>query len=97
MVEVLGMYIESTPSLLEQIREIDPAGVSGCAGTFHSIKGSSLNVGCRTVGDMAATLEKAAKEGDSEAVLKGCPGFIQTVEGLIWQMTSYLKHISPAD
>ncbi|MDR1080574.1 MAG: Hpt domain-containing protein, partial [Deltaproteobacteria bacterium] len=95
MEEVLEMYIQSTPALLDTLRGIDSANVADFAKTFHSLKGSSLNVGARKVGEMAASLEKAAKEGDSETVMATFADFIETAEGLIFQMTSYLKHISP--
>jgi signal transduction histidine kinase/CheY-like chemotaxis protein/HPt (histidine-containing phosphotransfer) domain-containing protein len=96
MLEVLELYVDSTPALLDRIRGLDPDDVGGCATAFHTIKGASLNVGARKVGEMAASLEKAAKEGDAETVLQNCHDFIETVEGLLWQMTSYLKHVSPA-
>jgi HPt (histidine-containing phosphotransfer) domain-containing protein len=96
MAEVLRMYIETTPALLDRIRILDPANLGDSAKTFHSIKGASLNIGAKKVGEMAATLEKAAKEGDSEAVVSSCQEFIETVEGLIWQMTAYLNDIAPS-
>ncbi|MDR1037395.1 MAG: Hpt domain-containing protein [Deltaproteobacteria bacterium] len=84
------MYIQSTPALLDIVRDIDPGDVVRYSKTFHSLKGSSLNVGARKVGEMAATLEKAAKEGDGDAVTRGNQAFIETVEGLIVQMRNYL-------
>ncbi|MDR2611668.1 MAG: response regulator [Deltaproteobacteria bacterium] len=95
LLEVLEMYVSSTPALLDRLRGIGPGEVVDSAKVFHSIKGSSLNVGARMVGEMAAALERAAKEGDGAAVLDGCQEFIETVEGLIWQMASFLRQATP--
>jgi signal transduction histidine kinase/HPt (histidine-containing phosphotransfer) domain-containing protein/ActR/RegA family two-component response regulator len=96
LADVLAVYVQSTPQLLDSLRGLDATGLPESAMTFHSLKGSSLNVGARKVGEMAAALEKAAKEGDEAAVLEATPDFIETVEGLIWQMNSYIRDTSRA-
>jgi HPt (histidine-containing phosphotransfer) domain-containing protein len=90
MEEVLKMYIETTPKLLDQIRKIDPDDLPLYAKVAHSIKGSSLNVGAQKVGDMAAAMEKTAKAGDFVKIRNKNKEFIETAEGLITQMTEYI-------
>jgi HPt (histidine-containing phosphotransfer) domain-containing protein len=90
MEEVLKMYIETTPKLLDQIRKIDADDLPAYAKVAHSIKGSSLNVGAKKVGDMAASMEKTAKAGDIVKIRSKNPEFIETAEGLITQMSEYI-------
>jgi HPt (histidine-containing phosphotransfer) domain-containing protein len=91
MEEVLRMYIETTPKLLDQIRKINEKDLPGYAKVTHSIKGSSLNIGAKKVGDMAAVMEKTAKAGDLESVQTKNQEFIETTEGLIMQMSDYIE------
>ncbi|MDR2461052.1 MAG: transporter substrate-binding domain-containing protein [Deltaproteobacteria bacterium] len=95
MQEVLKMYIETTPKLLDELRlKIEPENLPSYAKVAHSIKGSSLNVGAKKVGDLAAVMEKTAKEGDISKVQMQNQEFIETVEGLITQMSDYIRQNS---
>jgi HPt (histidine-containing phosphotransfer) domain-containing protein len=95
MLEVMELFVKSTPGLLERMRSPQPGELSAYAETAHTIKGSSLNIGVDRIGTLAAGLEKAAKTGDYEAVLKGNDLFIKSAELLLSEMRSYLKEIQP--
>ncbi|MDR2460601.1 MAG: transporter substrate-binding domain-containing protein [Deltaproteobacteria bacterium] len=92
--EVLDLYVQSTPALLDQLRRLSTKGAEALpeyAKVAHSIKGSSLNVGARKVGEMAAQMEKAAKEGKFETIRSNNQSFIETVDNLLSQMSTHLS------
>jgi PAS domain S-box-containing protein len=89
--EILKIYIETTPPMLEELMNPTPETLKSYAITIHGIKGSSLNIGANKVGNMAAALEASAKSGNFEAVQNENGNFIKTAQKLIADMTRFLK------
>lgn len=67
--EILGDFVEPTDSIIKDINDAyaaHDADTIGKAG--HKLKSSSRSVGAHTLGDLCATLEKAGKAGDWDAI-----------------------------
>ena len=89
--KIINSYIRYTPSLLDSIRKISPTDLDSYATTVHGIKGSSYNVCADAVGDMALTLEKAAKAGDFVFVQTHNLPFLEAVEKLLAAISKKLQ------
>ncbi|MDR0608675.1 MAG: response regulator [Planctomycetaceae bacterium] len=90
--EILKIYIETTPPILDELRNPTAATLKSYAIAVHGIKGSSLNIGADKVGKMAAMLEASAKTGNLEAVLNDNENFINMTKKLITDMTRFLEN-----
>ena len=84
--QILRSFAKSTSSLLDAVRKASEDNLADYAITVHGIKGSSRGICAEIVGDMAETLEKAAKSGNYEFVNTRNPDFIKSVEALIKQI-----------
>jgi HPt (histidine-containing phosphotransfer) domain-containing protein len=89
--EILKIYIETTPPVLDELRQPTAETLKNYAVAIHGIKGSSLNIGAEKVGKMAAALEMSAKAGNLEAVLADNETFIKTTEKLLADMELFLE------
>jgi signal transduction histidine kinase/CheY-like chemotaxis protein/HPt (histidine-containing phosphotransfer) domain-containing protein len=89
--EILKIYIETTPEVLDVLRVPVAERLKDYAIAIHGIKGSSLNIGAEKVGKFAAELEKDAKAGNIEAVMSKNRNFITLVEKLINDITNYIN------
>jgi CheY-like chemotaxis protein len=88
--EVLRSYAKNTPGLLEKLSTFAKSTLSDYAIIVHGIKSSSLSIGAALVGEQAAALEKAAKEGNADFVEAENSRFVQSVETLLAQVSAYL-------
>lgn len=62
--EVLDAFLDTTPSLLDQIeRSINAQDAAGVQLHSHTLKGSSANVGATNLPNLCLELENAAKAG----------------------------------
>ena len=63
--EIIGIYVEDTPRRLQELKSSLAAGdIALFTRTAHTIKGSSANVGARTLASIAERLESMSrKEG----------------------------------
>jgi PAS domain S-box-containing protein len=81
--QVLRSYVDNTPGLLERVGAPAKETLSEYAIAVHGIKGSSMGICARSVGEMAERLEFAAKAGDFETVSEGNEAFISSARALI--------------
>ena len=56
--------------------------------TFHGIKSALANIGQTQLSNIAAVLEKAGREADTNAIISKTPAFIEAIESLIAEMKS---------
>jgi CheY-like chemotaxis protein/HPt (histidine-containing phosphotransfer) domain-containing protein len=91
-IEILKIYVESTPEILDKLRVPTADDLKDYAIAIHGIKGSSLNIGADKIGKLAAELEADAKAGDLEAVLSKNRNFITLAERLLDEMANYIKN-----
>ncbi|MDR1480581.1 MAG: response regulator [Planctomycetaceae bacterium] len=91
-IEILKIYVESTPEILDKLRVPTKENLKDYAIAIHGVKGSSLNIGADKIGKFAAELEAEAKAGDLEKVLSKNRNFITLTERLISEMTNYIKN-----
>ncbi|MDR2346951.1 MAG: response regulator [Planctomycetaceae bacterium] len=90
-IEILKIYVESTPEILDVIRMPAAENLKDYATAIHGIKGSSLNIGADNIGQLAAELEAEAKAGNLENVLHKNKNFILLTEKLITDITTYIN------
>jgi len=93
---VLRSFNINTVPLLESIRDVSPDKLSAYAVTVHGIKGSSRGICAETLGDMAESLEKAAKAGDSDFVSANNAIFIEKAYELISEIEEAAQFFFPA-
>ena len=91
---VLRSYAINTQSLIEAGRAVKQENLADYAVMVHGIKGSSRGIGAGTIGNMAETLEKAAREGDFAFVSKNNVFFWETVEALIAGLNDLLRQMA---
>ena len=82
-IQILRSFAISTRSLLDAVMGVTEGNLADYAITVHGIKGSSRNICAETAGNMAETLEKAAKAGDFDFVRTHNTDFVETIESLI--------------
>ncbi|MDR2351743.1 MAG: transporter substrate-binding domain-containing protein [Deltaproteobacteria bacterium] len=88
LIKILKAYVDSTEDLLDKLWGTSDLSVYVL--TYHSIKGSSFNVGATQVGEMAARLEAAARASDMETILRENQRFIQTTRSFLQEMQTFL-------
>ncbi|MFO7837981.1 MAG: Hpt domain-containing protein [Desulfosalsimonadaceae bacterium] len=75
--EVLLIYMEDTPSVLESLKQgIDANSPEAVAKAAHTLKGSSANIAAERLRRRARELEQKAQEGD----LEGAAAFYDMLE-----------------
>jgi signal transduction histidine kinase/DNA-binding response OmpR family regulator/PAS domain-containing protein len=87
---VLHSYAASTPSLLEQLRNVTPESLPGYAVSVHGLKGSSGNIGAEAIMKEAAFLEELAKSGDFPEVLRNNHALLIGAEKLVADIQAWL-------
>jgi signal transduction histidine kinase/response regulator of citrate/malate metabolism len=90
--EILRTYADSTPEMLDTLRDVSPQNLASYRITVHGIKGSSYQICAGGAGRQAEALELAAKEGDWETIKKNNAIFIGTLEKLIANIREFLAH-----
>ncbi|MDR1483161.1 MAG: response regulator [Synergistaceae bacterium] len=81
--KVVRSYIDHTPALLDEMRTVTGESLERYAITVHGIKGATLGLCAKSVGEMAAELESAAKKRDFEFVAARNEVFLNAAESLI--------------
>ncbi len=75
--ELLQIYQDNLPKLLDQIREgIETENGDTLRFGAHALKGMSLNLSAKAVADIALKLENYGKSGDIESAV-GCHGLLK--------------------
>jgi HPt (histidine-containing phosphotransfer) domain-containing protein len=81
--QILRSFAASARSLLDAVRGATEDNLANYAITVHGIKGASRSIFAEITGNMAESLEKAAKAGDFGFVREHNENFIKTVDNLI--------------
>jgi len=99
--QALRSYASGATALLEKIQAVNIA--ANCGGdhadltdytiTVHGIKGSSFGICAAEVGNAAAALEQAAREGNIDFILSNNAAFIETVRKLAVDIEEMLGKI----
>ena len=96
--EVLRSYQVHTPALLDKISAFNSGEKSMTMSYYiviiHGVKGSSYGICANVVGAMAEELEKAARAGDRERVVKNNVGLITVIESLLSSIGEVLLAVS---
>ena len=92
--DVLLVYMDNAPKLVEKIKEAADIGdIQGLISPAHSLKSSSANVGAMQVSEFSKQLEHAARSHNFDEAFKGWQGLQQvfplTYEKLTELLTSY--------
>jgi len=89
--DILDSYVHSTPDLLNKIRTVTREGLTDYTIVVHGIKGSSYNICAETVGNLAETMERAAKADDFAFIEANNNAFLQAVEEQIARISDFLS------
>jgi len=91
--QIIHSYVTHTSLLLDKLRDLSEESLRDYAVTIHGIKGASYGISAFKVGDLAETMEKAAKSGDLAAVMRDNGAFLEKASALIEEL-SLLKRSS---
>jgi len=87
--EVLRVFAEHTPPLLEEAARVDQNTLAAYAIILHGIKASSQGIYAGMVSARAHDLEKAAIAGDFDFVRANNPGFFKVA----WKLVADIKNM----
>jgi len=88
---ILRSYAVNTPPLLDLIKNAGEDGLTAYAINVHGIKGSSRGISADKAGDLAESLEMAAKAGDFDFVIKNNAELLTVTEKLIADINDMLS------
>ena len=81
--EILRSFAANTQPLLESVKGVSKDNLPDYAIVVHGIKGSSRGINANEFGDIAESLESAAKKGDFDYISKHNPGFLKAAWKLL--------------
>ena len=90
---ILRSFAKHTPALLEKLRQAPEGDLAGYAILAHGLKGSARNIGANAVGNLAETLENAAKKGDRETVAANNEKLLSLAETLLADLNALLRSL----
>ena len=90
---ILRSYVKHTPVLLEKLRHMPEGGLGDYAITVHGLKGSSWNIGANAVGNLAETLELAAKKNDRKMIAANNGTLLALTETLLTELQALLDAV----
>ncbi|MDR1546897.1 MAG: response regulator [Deltaproteobacteria bacterium] len=90
-VRMLRSYLRHLPVMIEDLLEPSAEALHDYAVRVHGLKGASLGIGAVKVGELAFSLEKAAKAGEFETVLAENGRLLAAVEDLSRELTFMLR------
>jgi len=93
--EVLRSFADSTPPLLDLLRNPSEKTLGEYSVHAHGIKGASRGIGAFTIGNIAESLERAAKAGDFEYVKDNNDNFIDKAQALISDINNLVDEFAP--
>lgn len=88
--EVLTVYVDQASHMLEQIRTFTEEKIADYIIAIHGIKGSSKGVFAEEVGNLAESLEYAAKAENIKFIEENNKPLIETIEKLIMSIKDWL-------
>jgi signal transduction histidine kinase/DNA-binding NarL/FixJ family response regulator/HPt (histidine-containing phosphotransfer) domain-containing protein len=89
--EVLQSYAKNTPPLLDRLESFPEDALSDYSIVVHGLKSSSRSIGADGLGDLAESLEHAAKEGDGAFVKANSSDFIHLNRELLASLSQMLQ------
>ena len=93
--EVLRSFAVNTPQLLEGIKSVNEKNLSDYAIIVHGIKGSCRGICADDIGNIAETLELAAKGEDVGYVVKNNPLFLTAAWKLLADIDGFFEEENP--
>jgi hypothetical protein len=93
---ILRSYMNTTPAILDAIRDVSPGALSAYAVKVHGVKGSSYGISAEPVGKKAKELEDAANGGNYNFVESHNGSFIGLTETLITNLSLLFAEIDAA-
>lgn len=91
MREVLAVYLEDTPMVLDSLRQALEAGATeSAAKAAHTLKGSSANVAAERLRSQAYALEQKARAGDLAEARRLFTGLQSEFQALQNMLNQYL-------
>lgn len=96
---IIHSFVTNMPENLKELSTctIQADNLPDYAIKIHGAKGSCYGIGANTLGDIALTLEMAAKAGDLETCLRVNDSFITSAETLIKQLEELETRIEEAE
>lgn len=96
---IIHSFVTNMPGNLEELatNTISDETLSDYAIRIHGAKGSCYGIGANAVGDIAFTLEKAAKAGDIDFCLKENDDFIASANELIKDLQRLEAQVAAAE
>ena len=92
-VKILRTFADNINSHLESLDGLTREKLDGYVIVVHGVKGICYSVGANKVGDMAQSLEVAAKRGDFEKVCEGKAPFLEALNSLVTKIRALLDEI----
>jgi CheY-like chemotaxis protein/HPt (histidine-containing phosphotransfer) domain-containing protein len=91
---VLRSFATNTPLLLDKIKDVSKDNLADYAIVVHGIKGSSRSICADVVGDIAETLENAAKSGDYGFIATHNAPFLEAAYKLVSEIDAMLARMN---
>jgi len=89
-VKILSAYSSNVRQLLSTIENINENELLNYKITVHGIKGASLDIFASSVSESAATLEKAALDGDIDYINQNNPTFLESTKTFLDNLDNML-------
>ena len=89
----LRSYAVNTLPILDSLSYVSPETLTDYITAVHGVKGSSFGISAGAVGDLADKLERAAKAGDADSVLRDNPALLESIRSLIDDIEKMLGEI----
>lgn len=91
--EVIGVFTETTPALLEVLSRACPGNLPEYAVTVHGLKGVCFSLGADRAGEQARELELRARAGDGCFVADNHGAFSTVIETLVGDLARLLAKL----
>ena len=88
---ILNSFVANIPETLERLRAVSAETLPAYAIAVHGLKGTSANIGAEAISEAASYLEKTARAGDLDALLKKNDQLIKDTESLTANLETWLK------
>jgi CheY-like chemotaxis protein len=86
-------YVKNVPAVVEKLRNLSEDNLAEYATNVHAIRGNSASIGADEFAQKAAEIEKMAKSGDFEGVLKENASLVSDAEKLLESINEWLSKV----
>ena len=90
---VLRSYAESTPAVIEKLRNVSPEMLPDYLALVHGVKGTSSAVGAEGIREITTELESLAKSKDFPAIAALNKTFLEQADLLLLELKSWLDKV----